>query len=324
MTGKSSSERGAALLSILMIVAALAVAALAATTAIARQTDYAKAARSRSDAGWAAYSAEALARSTIADVWLQTGGRISASLPMFGEPVSIPVRGGFVTLTVSDASNCFNINTLANPDEGAARLARMSWAALLRDLDISSGEANDLADALADWLDNDSTPRPGGAEDGYYLTLSPAYRTANQPMDSPSELAAVRGYTPALQDALAGVVCARRQPASTQLNINTIRPDQAVLLRALFSEALPLAAAERILMSRPATGWVSLESFESLPDVATIPPGQRRSENLSVSSSFFAAEGRAHLDGGSWPFSFIIQAENGMAPKTVWRRLGEE
>lgn len=317
-------QRGAALLSILFIVAALAVAALMATMAITQQTTMAKAASRRADAGWAAYSAEALALSAVAEMSGLTSGQLTPLTVGLSQPVVLPLRGGVVSLQVSDASNCFNINALANPDEGAATYARLSWATLLRDLDIPASDASSLANALADWLDADSNTRQGGAEDGYYLTLSPGYRAANQPMDSPSELASVMGYTPPLRKALAPLICARPEPQMSRLNINTLRPDQAALLRATYSDALTLAAAERILLNRPDTGWASVDEFEALPDIRTIPEGQKRTEALSTLSTTYLAEGQTTLDGGSWPFSFIISAKSGAAPQTMWRRMGED
>ncbi|ABI76621.1 general secretion pathway protein K [Hyphomonas neptunium ATCC 15444] len=321
---KPHPQRGAALLSILLIVAALAVAALIATTAIARQTDLAKAAARRSDASWAAYSAEALALSAVGELSTLTNGQLTPLTTGLMEPVVIPVRGGVVSLEVSDASNCFNVNALGSPDEGAATLARLSWISLLGDMEIPTTDAASLANALSDWLDADSDARQGGAEDGYYLTLQPAYRAANQLMDSPRELASVLGYSKALQDALEPFICARREPLMSRLNINTLRPDQAPLLRASYSEALTLAAATRILENRPETGWPGVDQFEALPDIRTIPEGQKRTEALSTTSSMYLAEGQTVLDGGSWPFSFVISAGGGAAPTIVWRRTGEE
>lgn len=317
-------QRGAALLSVLLIVAALAVAALMATMAITQQTTLAKAASRRADAGWAAYSAEAVALSAVAEVSALTNGQITPLTAGLSQPVVLPLGGGVVSMQVSDASNCFNINALANADEGAATLARLSWVTLLNDLDIPATDANGLASALADWLDGDANTRQGGAEDGYYLTLTPAYRAANQPMDSPAELASVMGYSKALREALAPLICARPESQMTRLNINTLRPDQAALLRATYSEALTLAAAERILLDRPDSGWPSVADFEALPDIRTIPEGQKRTDALSTVSTTYLAKGQTTLDGGSWPFSFIISAGSGASPETIWRRMGEE
>lgn len=321
---RTHDQKGAALLSILMIVAALSIAALIAVSAIARQTDLSKAASRRADAGWAVYSAEAVALSAISTLQTQDAGNSLAMRLSLGERQTVPVQGGIVSLSVSDATNCFNVNALAGPEESAARMARVGWARLLQDLGLSASEANDLTDALTDWIDADSTPRTGGAEDGYYLTLSPAYRAANQRMDSPRELAAVRGYTGALREALTPLACALRQPSVSHLNINTLTPQQAPLLRALYSDAIGLAAAARILANRPQEGWANVEAFEALPDIRAIPPGQKRTDMIGTTSNLYLVEGFVSLDAGLWPFSFMIRSDGGQPARIIWRRMGEE
>jgi DNA uptake protein ComE-like DNA-binding protein len=56
----------------------------------------------------------------------------------------------------------------------------------------------DVADAIVDWIDPDDDPRPNGAENSYYMGLSPPYRCKNGPLDTLEELLYVRGVTPDL------------------------------------------------------------------------------------------------------------------------------
>ncbi|HEX4590190.1 MAG TPA: hypothetical protein VH120_09705 [Gemmataceae bacterium] len=56
----------------------------------------------------------------------------------------------------------------------------------------------DVADAICDWIDPDDEPRANGAENDYYMGLSPGYRCKNGPLDSLEELLLVRGVTPDL------------------------------------------------------------------------------------------------------------------------------
>lgn len=60
------------------------------------------------------------------------------------------------------------------------------------------GMTEQIADAILDWLDTDSTTREFGAESEYYSTLSPAYAPRNGPLASIEELLLVKGVTPAL------------------------------------------------------------------------------------------------------------------------------
>ncbi len=64
---------------------------------------------------------------------------------------------------------------------------------LLADLGVENPQ--EIVAATLDWLDPDSQPREGGAEDGYYNTLKPAYRAKNGPLDSVEELLLIKGFT---------------------------------------------------------------------------------------------------------------------------------
>lgn len=54
----------------------------------------------------------------------------------------------------------------------------------------------EIADAILDWRDTDSTPGPSGAESAYYNSLNPPYNCKSQPFETVEELLYVRGITP--------------------------------------------------------------------------------------------------------------------------------
>jgi type II secretory pathway component PulK len=56
----------------------------------------------------------------------------------------------------------------------------------------------DIADAIMDYIDEDTEPREFGAEDEYYFELDPPYLAKNAPLDTVEELLLVRGVTPQL------------------------------------------------------------------------------------------------------------------------------
>lgn len=88
---------------------------------------------------------------------------------------------------LEDESGKLNINSvaMAGGDETAMRDRLM----------FIPGMTEDVADAILDWIDEDNQPRAYGAEDTYYLGLSPAYQPKNGPIQSLSELLQVRGVT---------------------------------------------------------------------------------------------------------------------------------
>ncbi|MEP2073365.1 MAG: type II secretion system protein GspK, partial [Rhodopirellula bahusiensis] len=55
-----------------------------------------------------------------------------------------------------------------------------------------------IADAILDWIDEDTEPRENGCEDEYYTSLATPYAAANGPIQTVEELLLVRGVTPQL------------------------------------------------------------------------------------------------------------------------------
>jgi hypothetical protein len=114
---------------------------------------------------------------------------IASNMDDVGNPVSF--RAG-----ITDESSRLNLNTLTHadtwlPDAGDGKGG--GGRQLLMALPLMS---EDVADAILDWLDEDSEPREYGIED--YSSRNPPYACKNGPMDSIEELLLVRGVTPQL------------------------------------------------------------------------------------------------------------------------------
>lgn len=80
------------------------------------------------------------------------------------------------SVTVTDEAGKVNLNT-ASPE-------------LLQQLFPA-----EVADAIVDWRDSDSTPQPQGAEDDYYIGLPNPYHCKNAPFSTVGELMLVSGVT---------------------------------------------------------------------------------------------------------------------------------
>lgn len=65
---------------------------------------------------------------------------------------------------------------------------------------VSSQDAADIADAIADWRDGDDEPSPNGAESPYYEALDPGYPCKNGSFEIPEELLLVKGVTQEIFD----------------------------------------------------------------------------------------------------------------------------
>jgi type II secretory pathway component PulK len=91
---------------------------------------------------------------------------------------------------VTDESGKINPNALMQLDP--------TGTVLYNALMLLPNMTDDVADAIVDWIDPDDDARTNGAENSYYMGLSPPYQCKNGPLDSIEELLYVRGVTPEL------------------------------------------------------------------------------------------------------------------------------
>jgi general secretion pathway protein K len=190
--------------------------------------------------------------------------------------------GGWMVGCLRDLQGRFNLNSLAtrvavvegSPPVGAARFtaAQAQFIRLLQALDepqLSEQDAIIITEGVTDWLDADIEPALDGAEDDYYVGRTPAYRSANRPMASVSELRAVANITPEIYRALEPWVSVwPQQPAP--LNIHTA---PATVLRSINADddLSPLSADEgqALVDERAAAGFADFEAFLDSPVLAS-------------------------------------------------------
>jgi len=330
-TGRKS-ERGAALITVLMIIAAMSVAALAVTQAVTSATQRARALDAQAQLSFHAISAEEVAKARLMTILEPLESRLSADLPGFGEPQIVPIDGGAFAVSVRDATNCFDVNKLTVGAEGGARVADQAVQEsyrLLLDGALEEGFTSDivsLVSALTDWMDDNSVPGDGGAEDSYYLSEVPSYRTSNQPLATIEELRAVRGYTPDVIAVLHPLLCAlpsetRRNTAA--LNINTLEDYHAPLLQLAFDGAIELDQARELIVTRPQGGWASAQDLLEDPIVQRIDPEKIKVERLGVVTSLVEVTANVSYRGHDMTMRYLFEAEAGRPISTLRReRIG--
>lgn len=111
---------------------------------------------------------------------------------------------GSLRLRIDDLSGRFPINRLVpsageEPGNRSAELFREMLVRLLSGGDFAvedEEQARIIADSITDWLDGDERPLPFGAENDYYLALTPPYPAKNGALETVDELLQVRGVTP--------------------------------------------------------------------------------------------------------------------------------
>jgi general secretion pathway protein K len=277
------SERGAALLTVLLLVAVISVLAAGALEKLRLSTRLAANAAAIEQARAFAYAAETVATIRVNAILDQDAARTTLAGGWAGRPYALPVPGGAATLTVTDGGNCFNLNSLVAESEPGVYTARpdriIQFVRLMKLIGIPGQTAEGVAAASADWIDTDTNPLPSGAEDSAYLGKAVPYRTANTLMTDPSELRAVAGVTPELYEKIAPWVCTLPVAKPSRINVNTLQPEQAPLFAMLFPDTLDLGKARALLLQRPADGYDSVMGFWNLPALGNLNADQDARQN---------------------------------------------
>lgn len=299
-------QLGAAVI-VAMLIMALAAAAAAA---LLQQQDLAlrqlATARDYEQATWVLKGGAQWARSVLAQDRRISAVDHAAELWASGLPPT-EIEQGTVGGEIVDQQGLFNINNLAR-DGTASAQDLDTFRRLLSTLGLKS----DLAEAVADWIDKDGDPLPGGAEDDYYLRLPTPYRAANQPVVELGELLRVRGVDEAMLARLRDFTTAL--PERTTVNVNAASPE---LLSAVVP-GLSLGEARVLAASRTSKPFASLKDFQDrLPrrDLKWIEG------TLSVGSGYFAVRGRAIVGKADVQMEALMRRQGATLPLVVWQRV---
>lgn len=264
---RGPSERGAALLTVLLLVAVIAVLAGTALEKLRLATRLGGNAVALDQARAFSFAAETLAVVKVSDLLAKSPARVTLEGGWSGRAIPLPIPNGTATATVTDGGNCFNLNSLvteAGPDVYAVHTpARLQFARLIRLVDPAARSPDAIAAAAADWIDSDTAPIDGGAEDGAYTAGQPSYRTANTLMTDPSEMRAVAGVGRADYEKLRPWLCALPRAEPSKINVNTLLPEQAPLIAMLAAGTVSVDAARQALLKRPPRGFASTAVFWS-------------------------------------------------------------
>lgn len=142
---------------------------------------------------------------------------------------TIPVDNGLISGQLLDETAKYNLNNIlqkgALVHDEADRVLN-----LFRNLEIPNPE--ELISAIIDYMDKDSDiyraiPPYRGAEDGYYTTQNPPYRTANRPLFDLTEIKLVREMNREIYDKISPYLTAL--PQATSINAN-FAPKQVLMM----------------------------------------------------------------------------------------------
>ncbi|MDR3579060.1 MAG: type II secretion system minor pseudopilin GspK [Oryzomonas sp.] len=252
-------EKGFALVLTLVVTALMVAAAVELIHQVYVDTSLSRSFRDGQQASLLAESGADGGRSLLQMV---TSGQSYTSLSdKWAVPFKQEDETGRIEITITEESAKINLNALVQADNSVNQGTMTILKGLGAQLQIPDSAWN----ALADWIDTDDLPLPGGAENSYYKTLNPPYSAHNGRMTTLNELSLVKGFTPDMVARLGPFVTVYANQGSSlvaqtvTVNVNTA-PKEVLMA---FDPRISAGMAEQILEQRQLAPFKTIGELSS-------------------------------------------------------------
>ncbi|HEX8571567.1 MAG TPA: type II secretion system minor pseudopilin GspK [Allosphingosinicella sp.] len=320
------SERGAALLAVLVLVVIMAAIAAGAFERLRLSTAMAMNGAALDQTRGYALGVEDLLALRIDDLAREDAYVTTLAGDWNGTARRIPLPGeGLATGTIRDGGNCFNLNSLVQGEPTTTLVQRPAaieqFAGLMRVLGLPEPTARRVAAGAADWMDSDSETGPQGAEDSAYSGAQPAYRTGNTLLADPSELRAVAAVTPEIYAQLKPYLCALPAADMSPINVNTLLPSDAPLLAMFAPGKVRPDRARGLIAARPPAGWRNTYDFWRSAEQAGLETSADPMSQLQLKTYWFTIDLSVAFEDSEMEEWALVDARLSPA-KVVARRWG--
>lgn len=316
-------QKGIALLTVLLILAVMVIVASNMASRLQLELRRTSNIVTHEQAQWYALAAEELVEKALKQT-LKDDKTINLDQYWALEGMMYPVENGQIGGQVFDLRACFNVNAVVGNDDakGHAPTAVRQFRNLLEQLDIEAYEAEQISDALRDWIDPDTNVITSyGAEDAYYESLTFPYQAGNQMLLDTTELRAVKGVTKGIYQRIRPYVCAL-PTNKLKINVNTVAKDKPEILASLFLGQVSLDQVKTILEERPSSGWENVNDFFSLPELTGLKLTNDQKDVFDIKSEYFSAHLLADFDTASVKLESLFKAESEKKVYVIRRQFG--
>ena len=195
---------------------------------------------------------------------------LNRNLTLAEQEINFAIQKKFPQLTVSltDYSTCFNINSLVKPFQNINVKNEVNgqlFTNLLKLSDVDRSIHNELLDRLYDALDNDSLPETYGAEDLFYISNDELSLSPDQLFIHKSQIKNLALLNKNNLERIYSDICSIPTTELT-FNVNSLNLSNAKVFLALFSE-LTLNDIERILLNKPINGYTTYKNFVDISGI---------------------------------------------------------
>ena len=323
-------QRGVALLVVLILLVMMSALAARISQQFSRNLQKTHYQVSQQQLRWAIQRQEQAVKQL-----LQTAASGENALEPDGEwHQPLETQGEYYTVVsqVEDAQDCFNVNNLLAEEKAAKDPAastppekprkQLTVEQLLADAGLDQLTAEQVYQQLVDYLDGDSTTLKAAQESDAWAGVQSARLPANQMMRNISEIRLLPAFPAAAYAKVSGLLCALPD-ASSKINVNTLKPEQAKLLAALFVGKLTEDDAARLLAARPEAGWENVEAFSKAleQDFPQLKDDLTQvAEAVAVNSRYFRVNYTGNTDDLTLRVISQLQVNSEAGEIVTWQR----
>ena len=324
-------QKGVALLVVLILLVMMSALAAKISQQFCRNLQKTHYQVSQQQLRWAMQAQENVVKERLQ---IDASGESKALAPEgdWHQPLETQGEDYTVVSQVEDAQDCFNVNNLlaeekvAQGQNGSAVPEKPRNALVIEQPLTKSGIGQSAAEEiylqLLDYLDGDTTTAKEGAESDAWANVVPARQPANQMMRTIAEIKLLPAFPATAYAKVSQFLCALPDTAS-KVDVNTLRPEQAVILAALFPGKLTEDDAVRLLASRPETGWENMEAFskvleQNFPQLKDDLP--RVADQISINSRYFRVNYTGNTDDLTLRVIGQLQVNQEAGEIITWQR----
>jgi len=320
-------DQGTVLLTTLLIMTVMAAIIVALMEDIQMAVKRTLNVQAYSQADWQADGAEDFVTAYLKNDFRALAPVAKAALFQSRTPLVLPTREGAITLTLKDASQCFNLNAVVNNQGSRDDTAILEFGVLAQLLGLPENQAAALSGALIDWQDPNQQQSADGAEDGTYLRKNPPYRTADTSLRSPEEMRALHGMDEDLWILFKPFVCTGEAGNMPKVNVNSLTRDRIIILAAALSQSIreseAISTAELILRDKPLEGYFDLEQIQQVIEASSNVQGVNL-DRLGVDVSSVFVEAITQVGPAERIRTYRYDGVDSDAPTLTYRGWGRE
>ena len=232
-------------------------------------------------------SSEKQAIKSIQKEIISSNGKLINKDPVLNQGYFFSNELATIQVDVSDASNCFNLNSIFIKTSDSVQIKKdnREWLErLLKLKGLDAPEIESFIDQLIDWVDPDNQPLNFGAENYFYIgPLSPINQYT--PKRLLSNLSEIKNF-PVLEQIsfkkISNNLCVLPGLSNQLINVNTLNDSHTNLIASFFDEE-NLEFIESQIFDTPENGYDSANEFANKISQS----GSWPSQVLSINSKTF-------------------------------------